>query len=104
MAAGLIASGDLTSINTNTSIYQVPSGKTASVSIQLCNRGSANVKVRLAITNTGSITNQHYLEFDATILPNEGLLRPGIVLGSGDQVFARTDTATVNCVIYGFEE
>jgi hypothetical protein len=95
---------DLTSINIDTSIYQPAATKKGVVTVRLCNRGSGSAKVRLAITGGSAPAASDWIEYD-TVISGPGVMEiTGLVLNNPDTLYARTDTATVSCVVYGIEE
>jgi hypothetical protein len=89
---------------TNTTVYTVPSGKLATVNLNLVNRGSSNIAVRLAVAASSTPANQEYLEYDAVIPANGVLERTGLVISANKQVVVYTNTATLSVNVYGFEE
>ena len=104
MASGILGQTDITSVNTDTSIYTVPSAKTASLTLSLVNRGTASAAIRVGLCASGSIGNAEYIEYE-TILPPKGVLeRTGIVMQATKQLVVRTDTANISASAYGFEE
>ncbi len=104
MAAGRLAAVDITSLNTNTEIYAVPTGKTSTFSINMCNRNATDVAVHLAFTSGGVPADTDWIKFDDTIYANDAYKELGVVLGEGEKVYAKSDTANVNVVCWGFEE
>ena len=102
--AAFYNSTNITSTGTSIELYQVPTGKTASFSINFCNRTIGNVKVRLAFSITGTPASSDWVEYDVTILPKDTLQRLGIVLGSLMYVFVQSDTSGVSAQIWGFLE
>lgn len=71
------------------------------VNVCLVNRGTAFVKVRVAIGTGVSPANTDYLEYDTIMLANGVLERTGIVISSGEKIWVRTDTATVSVRVHG---
>ena len=104
MASGRLASLDITSASTDTQLYAVPSGKTASFSVTMVNRSASPVLVRIALTNSTSVTADEYIAYDYTIYPNESYERAGLVLAQGYFVYVRSSATSVNAVVYGYEE
>jgi hypothetical protein len=103
MASGTLGQS-APSATTNTTVYTVPSGKTASTTVAFCNRGNASVAVRLAVCATSTPANDEYIEFDAIIVPNGTLERSGIIASAGKLFVVYTSAATVSVNIYGYEE
>jgi hypothetical protein len=104
MATGRIATLDITSASIDTLFYTVPSNKTSSFSLCFTNRTSSTVFVRIAFTNSGTITNDEYVAYDVAVYPNEVYERNGFVLVDGQFVYVRSTTTGVNVVAWGYEE
>ena len=103
MAAGKLGNAVLPT-NTDTVLYTVPANVVATVNINICNKGAATAKVRLAIAANAAPGAAEYLEYD-TALPANGVLeRTGIVCSAGEKVVVRADTADVAVRVHGFEE
>ena len=103
MANGRLGAVDL-SANVDTTVFTVTSATVASFSISLCNRNASSARVRLALSASATPSAADYLEYETT-LPAYGVLeRSGLVLDGGKYLIARSDTANVNCVAYGYED
>lgn len=89
---------------TNTTVYTVPSGKTATVNINIVNRGTDAALVRVAVASLATPTNSEYIEYDVAILPNDVLERTAIVISSQENLVVYADTADTSVNVYGFEE
>lgn len=92
--------------NTNTAIYTVPEGQTASGSVIMCNIGTDSSKIRLAIVDGGvaALANEDYIEYGATI-PVCGILeRTGLLLSAGETVVAWCEKGSVTVRVHGYEE
>lgn len=104
MASGKFWSGTLPA-NNDQDTGAVDAGKTRTVSINLVNRdASAGAKVRIAIGTNAAPANGDYIEYDTPLPPNGVLERTGLVVGAGERVILRVDTANVTGRIHGFEE
>lgn len=103
MSNGRLATANL-SATTNTSVYTVSAGKVGSFQVNVCNRNSSQVKVRLALSAVATPTNDEYIEYDAIIAANGVLERTGLVLDATKIVVAYSDTANVSVVITGYED
>jgi hypothetical protein len=104
MASGQLAASNITVLNTDNQLYQVPAGKLTSFSINFCNRGAVDVKVRLAICATSTPALGEWLEWDSVVPANETLQRLGLLAGTAQYVFVRSDTANVSATMWGIEE
>ena len=89
---------------TNTTLYTVPAGKLTTANVSICNRGSGQIKVRLALSAGAAPTSAEWLEYDTPIPGNGVLERTGLVLEAGKNIVVYTDVATASCVAFGFEE
>ncbi|MBL4680852.1 MAG: hypothetical protein JKY88_09035 [Pseudomonadales bacterium] len=105
MATGRLGTADL-SAATITDVYTVPASTKTSVNVNVCNRNSTQVKVRLAISDT-TVTqgNDEYIEYDAVITGNGVLERTGLMMDATNKFLtAYSDTANVSVVVTGIEE
>jgi len=104
MANGRLASGVISSTNVWEQFYQVPIGYTASITVNVCNQGSNNAKIRIAIPSSTNVNPEDIIEYDVEIYKNESFQRTGIVLSSGQYVFIRSNEGSISINIWGFEE
>jgi hypothetical protein len=103
MATGTLGQASLTA-TTNTTIYTVPVGKTATFNVSICNTNASAVTVRLAICATSTPAAGEYLEYDATIPANGVLERTGLVASASKLIVGYANTANVNFNVFGYEE
>ena len=83
------------------------SGYIATVNVSACNQGDSSVEVRIALvdgTTAGDLAATDYLEYGLDIAPSEAVERSALVLGEGQSVVVRADTADVSFVAYGIEQ
>ena len=92
------------SATTNTTVYTVPSAKVATFNVNIVNRGSTAVLVRLAIAGTSSPANSEWIEYDASIEANGVLERSGFVAQAAENVVVYASTANTSVSVYGYEE
>jgi hypothetical protein len=105
MTVGILGTPADLAANTITNIYTVPAGLQASISINVLNRNSTSVTVRIAFSTTAGVQNPvDFYEFDAVIPPNTPLERTGIILQAARIVTVRSNTANVTAMVLGFEE
>lgn len=89
---------------TNTAVYTVPASKTGSLSLNLCNTTSAQIKVRIALAASGTPVDGEYIEYD-TAIPANGVLERGvIVLAATQNVVIYAASVGINATGWGFEE
>ena len=103
MASGKLGGADLAA-TTNTTLYTVPVSKTASFSVNFCNRNTSSVLVRLAIGSSGTPANTDWLIYDIAIAGNGSLERTGLVLDASKLVVVYSSAANVTATAYGYEE
>ena len=92
---------------TGAAVYTVPTGRKATVTINVANQHSAANPVQLYITNSVSpVTVTDTLENGQDIAIDGVLLRTGIPLQAGYKVWARnkTGTGTSTVKVLGIEE
>lgn len=89
-----------------TSVYgPVPAGKSANVSINVCNRADAVAKVRVAFTKTpASPPVADYQEYSKQVTTEDPLVRTGEVLAAGEYVVIYTDGASCSARVSGYLE
>ena len=85
--------------------YAVPSNKHATVTINVCNRGSSSGTVRIAhMDATGSAANEDYIEYETTV-PGYGTLeRSGIVMKAVSVIEIYASSGDFSVQVWGFEE
>ena len=103
MPSGKLGAADLAA-NAVTLLYTVPANTVATASVRLCNRGAAQVKLRVAVGSGAAPAATDYLEYDA-IVPANGILEDtGIAMSAGEKLWVRSDTVNVSARAHGFEE
>ena len=103
MANGILGTPADLAATTNTTIYTVPSDTFSVVTINVCNRSSTDRDVRIALSATGTPSNEEYIEFDTTLIGNGVLERTGIVLDTGKNIVAYANSTDISVVVYGIE-
>lgn len=104
MATGILGTPTSLSAASDTIIYTVPADTFAVVSINLCNRSTANAAdIRIAVSDTGTPTNAEFLEYDSEILRSGVIERTGIVLQAGKNVVVRVSSNDITAQVYGIE-
>lgn len=88
---------------TPTAIYTCPANSRAVVSLNLCNRGTTNAKVRVALTNGSAPTDADWIEYDTSLSGSAVLERTGLALGAGQSIWCNSDLAAVSAVVWGIE-
>jgi hypothetical protein len=104
MASGILGTQSSLLANTLTSIYTVPADTVAYMNFNVVNTNATPVRVRVALSATGTPTAAEYIEYNAEIAGYGILERTGIALQSGKRVVALSDTANVSISVYGVEE
>ena len=104
MASGILGQF-APSAATNTTVYTVPTAKTATFNISIVNRGTAVATIRIGVSATGTPGNTEWIEYGAQILANGGILeRTGLVAQAAKNVVVYSDVASTSVTVYGYEE
>jgi len=88
---------------TLTTVYTVPSNIYSVVNVSITNRNSTAIQINLAMASSATPNIQEYIEYQTTIVANGVFERTGLVLNSGLQIVVYSNTANVNCTVYGIE-
>ena len=108
MAQGLLGKANL-AVSTYTSVYQVTTGKTATVNIRIVNNDLTNsVSIRLYICpsswSSGAGAVADIIEpLDLVIQAGKVLEDVAIAMSSGERVVAFASSANVTVRVHGFE-
>ena len=103
MATGILGKASIQA-GVYTLVYTVPDEATASVNISLCNTGTGQASVWLALCEGSEPAPGEFIEHGLRLPASGSFERTGLVLQSGRSVIAQADNAGVNVVVYGFEE
>ena len=102
MSLKLLGKADL-SATTNTSVYTVGSGKEALVNVNVCNRNSSAVTVRLANADGSTPSNDEYIEYDYSLAANQSFQRTGIHMQAAQIMVEYSAATNVSVVVDGLE-
>lgn len=94
------------SATTATTLYTVPSAKSAVISsLTICNQASTSATFRIAVRPAGAtLATLHYIAYDVTVgAADTTALTLGITLATTDVVTVYASTATVSFHAYGDE-
>jgi glucose-6-phosphate dehydrogenase assembly protein OpcA len=94
------------SATTATTLYTVPSEKSAVVStITVCNQAAAAATFRIAIRPAGAtLAAIHYISYDSTVAANDTTaLTIGVTLATTDIITVYASTATLSFNAFGSE-
>lgn len=103
MASGILGAAS-PAATTNTTVYTVPASMTATFTVNICNRGTSDMSVRLAVAATATPSNAEFIEYDVTLPANGVLERTGIVAQATKQVVIYASTANASVNVFGIEE
>jgi hypothetical protein len=103
MASGVLGQVSLAS-TTYTTVYTVPSATLAYANVNISNRNSSDISVRVALASTATPTNAEFIEYDSFIAPNGVLERTGLVLESGKRIVVYSNSSNVSASAYGVEQ
>lgn len=102
MPSGRLGIANL-SATTNTTVYTVPASVFSVVNVNLCNRTSASITVRIAVSATASPADTEWIEYGAIIPANGVLERTGIVMSTTNQLVVWASATGISVVIGGIE-
>lgn len=103
MASGILGQANPAAA-TNTTVYTVPSAKTSTMVVSICNTSASPINVRLAMSATGTPSASEWLEYEATV-PQFGVLeRGGLVAQATKNIVVYASTAAASVSVFGFEE
>ena len=91
---------------TATTLYTVPSAKSAVVStIAVCNQAATAATYRIAIRPAGAtLAAQHYLAYDSSVTANNStMITIGVTLATTDVITVYASTATMSFSVFGTE-
>ncbi len=88
---------------TLTTVYTVPSGNYTVFNVSITNRNTTSIRVRMALSASGTPSSEEYIEYDTTIIGNGVFERTGLVAHAGLNIIVYSDTANVGCTVYGIE-
>lgn len=103
MSTGLLGSQNLAA-TTDTTVYTVPAGLNTTLKVFICNRNGSAVTVRLAtgLTADTTVSTTNAIEWDVPVPANGIVERGNIILGPGEKIIARSNTANVSVVACGY--
>jgi hypothetical protein len=102
MATGRLGVADL-SAATNTTLYTVPANTFSVVTLSVVNRGASAATVRVSVSASATPADSEYIEYDTSLSAKGVLERTGIVIDAGKLLVVRSNSASVNAVVYGIE-
>lgn len=88
---------------TPTTLYTVPAGMFASITVRACNQTQAKIAVSVQLCN-GPPAREDYIEHEAPLHQHCPLEDSGIVLRDGQSVVVTTATEGISFVCWGIEE
>lgn len=103
MSSGLFT-GVALSASTNTTLYTVPANTSALATVRLCNRSTAAVTVRIALSPSDTPSDGQYI-VDELLAPNGGVLtESAIVMDAGKKIVVWASATGINANGWKVEE
>ena len=93
---------------TNTTLATVTASTTSVGTINLVNRNTSSVAIRVAVAATGTPASSEYIEYDLTLTPKgtagASYNNSGIIAQAGKNIVVYSDTANVTASYWHIEE
>ena len=102
MATGILGQQALNA-TTNTTVYTVPADTFGIVTINVTNRNASARNIRIALSATGTPSNEEWIEYDTELLGNGTLERGGVVIDAGKNVVVYASSTDISASVYGIE-
>ena len=103
MASGILGQS-APAASTYTTVYTVPVSKLAILNVNILNRSTSVVSVRLSISATDTPANSEFIEYGASIPANGIMERTAFVVDAGKKIVVYTSSADCSVSVYGYEE
>lgn len=87
-----------------TKLCEIPTGYAAVMNINVCNTGSSEATIRIAITTKDTPDPSEYYEWDTTLIPTAVLERTALSLSEGYKVFVQASTNKIAFNAHGERE
>lgn len=101
---GRLAALNITVAGTDQQLYAANATFTTAGTLSICNRNTAPVTVRVALTSSTNVVDSDYLLFDQIVMDKETFPLAGVVVGPGQYLYVRSSQTGVSFVLYGYEE
>lgn len=90
--------------DTDTDLYTVPDGKSATIKVIVCNKGS-DTTFRIAVSKDGAaLSGEHYLVSEKSLESSKSLSTASFMAGGNDVIRVRAASADVTFNCTGIEE
>lgn len=102
MASGILGQSNPTAA-TNTTVYTVPAGVTATATISVTNISGDSASFNFAVSATGTPGNSEWIMYNVQLPPSATVERSGVVAQTGKNFVINASTSNVSVSVYGFE-
>jgi hypothetical protein len=89
---------------TLTTVYTVPASTVATFNLTIVNTTATPIAFRVGISATATPTSAEWIEYDATIQPNDVYERTALVASTGENVVVYGSILGLAVRVYGFEQ
>lgn len=103
MASGILGQSNPTAL-TNTTVYTVPSARTATFTVNVCNTSGYGAVVSVAVAASGTPSTSEYILYNVTVPAYGAIEKSGIVAQAAKNVVVNTTSSAIAVSAYGFEE
>lgn len=99
----ILAKANVAAANVEQVLYTVPASTEALFSVNVCNRNTTSVTVRLSLRSNGEPTTSSagIYEPDTVLIAGGVLERTGIFLAAGEAITVLASATSVNAIVVG---
>ena len=99
---GILGTASLAA-TTNTTVYTVPAGSSASFSVNITNVGAVGVTIQLAICTSGTPAASEYILYNYPLPAGASIERTGLTAQATKNIVAYSSSANTSVQVYGYE-
>lgn len=101
---GKLAAVAVSTADTDTLIYTVPSDRSGTININCCNIGNSAITIDLGLTTGSNLDDEDYIEKGASIPAGGVLERTGIAVSASEKIMVSASSASLAVRVHGYLE
>lgn len=102
MASGILGQSNPTAA-TNTTVYTVPAGVTATATISVTNLSGDNAIFNFAVSASATPGASEWIMYNTQVPPSSTVERSGVVAQTGKNFVINASSSNLSVSVYGFE-